>query len=204
MTPPTAGLRQSARDAIIKTMLALRTATGLPLSAALMIVGACAAPRLSSESYSVRRMTGQRAAVLQAAEASLIDQGYSIAEANRTAGVLTTHPVYSQARDEPGALRSRLGTPRRIRRIAEVIVETGTDGLSAYCKVLVQEMVTNAYRFRAMDARRSDLPAQTAIDRDAATTREQNTVWRTIRRDKRQERAILAAISERTAPTIDD
>lgn len=44
------------------------------------------------------------------------------------------------------------------------------------------------------DHRVSDIPDDTPIDRDAATTTEQNTVWRTIRRDKAAERRILEAI----------
>jgi hypothetical protein len=51
----------------------------------------------------------------------------------------------------------------------------------------------------AADRSGSDLPGQqTAIDRDAATTAEQNTVWRTLRRDTAAERQILDAILEHT------
>jgi len=41
----------------------------------------------------------------------------------------------------------------------------------------------------------SDLPTDTPIDREGATTQEQNTVWRTIGRDKSKERSILDIIA---------
>jgi len=40
----------------------------------------------------------------------------------------------------------------------------------------------------------NDAPTATAADRDAATTREQNEVWRVLRRDKLAERTVLQDI----------
>lgn len=55
----------------------------------------------------------------------------------------------------------------------------------------------------ASDRSGSDTPGDyTAINRDAATTTEQNTVWRTVRRDKSVERNILNAIAERAGGVI--
>ncbi|MCK4340945.1 MAG: hypothetical protein KAY37_04400 [Phycisphaerae bacterium] len=48
--------------------------------------------------------------------------------------------------------------------------------------------------------RLSDAPGhETPIDRDAATTEQQNTVWTRVRRDTRLERAILEELRERFA-----
>ncbi len=44
----------------------------------------------------------------------------------------------------------------------------------------------------------SDEPRNTAIDRDAATSDEQNTYWRTLRGDKAAERELLADILEKS------
>ena len=44
---------------------------------------------------------------------------------------------------------------------------------------------------------RDDVPNDTAIDRDAATTKEQNTVWEPVGRDKSAERIIVQAILDR-------
>jgi hypothetical protein len=49
----------------------------------------------------------------------------------------------------------------------------------------------------ASDRSGSDTPGDyTAINRDAATTAEQNSVWRTLRRDRAAERNIIAEITE--------
>ena len=51
----------------------------------------------------------------------------------------------------------------------------------------------------AYDRSGSDSPASTPIEREAATTDRQNTVWETIHRDRSSERRILAIIGERSA-----
>ncbi len=77
-------------------------------------------------------------------------------------------------------------------------IEQGEDGVTAYCKVLIQEQVSEAYRWREGDLRSDESPSATPIDREAGSTRGQNTVWKTIRRDKAQERQILNAVTEQT------
>ena len=49
--------------------------------------------------------------------------------------------------------------------------------------------------------RLSDTPGgHTPIERDAATTRSQNTVWARVRRDRTLERALLDELQERVSP----
>jgi hypothetical protein len=175
-----------------------RAATG-SLCACLLLLGACATPGPSPLSYGVRQLPGSdRSAIFQASEDSLVALGYRIDHRDPAAGVLTTWPVAGKLRDEAARPRARLGTPGLLRRIAQVRIEEGAAGMTVFCKVAVQEQTTEAHRLRASDYRTSDSPGYTPIDRDAATTKQQNTVWQTIRRDKRAEREILTAIEERT------
>ena len=48
--------------------------------------------------------------------------------------------------------------------------------------------------------RLSDSPAYTPIERDAATTDQQNTVWTKVKRDRSLERALLEELCEQLAP----
>lgn len=165
----------------------------------LPLLGACAAPGPSPLNFCVTHMQdADRSAVFQAAEDALLGFGYRIDRREPAAGLLTTYPVEGAVRDESARGRTRLGTPRPMRRIAKVRIEERTGEVTVYCKVAVQEQTTEAYRMREYDLRTSDTPGYTPIDRDAATTKAQNTVWRTIRRDKRAERQILTAIEQRT------
>jgi hypothetical protein len=141
---------------------------------------------------------GDRAVVFQAAEDALVEAGFQIDRRDEAAGLLTTFPIAATSADIAGHRSRRLGTPAALRRVADVRLEEAAGGVTAYCRVLVQEQTTEAYRLREYDLRGSDTPGYTAIDREAATTKAQNTVWRTIRRDKGAERAILAGIQERT------
>lgn len=142
--------------------------------------------------YTVRHVQQrERGAVLDAAEAALIDLGYKIERSDPSEGVITTQPVEAQAgldSTRPASISSRGKT----RRIVEVRVQNEGGVTKVYCKVLLQEQATQAHRMFAADRAGSDTPGDyTAINRDAATTNEQNTVWRTIRRDKTVERQII-------------
>ncbi len=169
-------------------------------SLCLVLFGACAVSGPSRLGYGVRRFAeADRSALFQAAADALVEAGYRIDRSDRAAGMLSTFPVAGKLRDVAARRRARLGTPARIRRVVQVRIEQGADGISVYCKVAVQEQVTEAYRMQAYDLHTADSPVHTPIEREAATTREQNTVWQTVRRDKRQECEILAAVEQRIA-----
>jgi len=140
----------------------------------------------------------ERGAALDDAEAALIDLGYQIERRDPAEGVITTQPVEAQAgldSTRPASLSSR----PKARRIVEVRVQNDGGATKFFCKVLIQEQTSQAHRMFASDRSGSDTPGDsTAINRDAATTAEQNSVWRTLRRDKSAERNILNAITKRT------
>lgn len=149
----------------------------------------CASERSARPSnYAVRSApTAERNSSLDAAEAALVDLGYTISRRDSAGAVLITEPI---AIERTGERSLRADNP--LRKIAEVRFTGTGSALRVNCKVLIQEQSADSYRLMASERASDDLPGhQTAIDRDAATTAAQNTVWRTIRRDMISEREIL-------------
>ncbi len=158
-------------------------------------VGGCASTGLSPLNFSVRHIQdGNRAAVFDAARSALADLGYGIDRADPAAGVIEAQPTRTTSATEPAPTGMRLSSRTRLRQVAYLHVTRGTEIVNVYCKVVVQEQTTEAHRMFRQDHRVSDTPGHTPIDREAATTTEQNTVWQTIRRDKAAERRILEAV----------
>jgi len=158
----------------------------------LTVVG-CASAGPSPLSFSLRHIeSSKESPAFLAAQAALADEGYSIDRADRIAGVIITQPVEEPARVD--GTRVRLSSRDRFRRLAEVRISGHGEDVRVYCRVAIQEQVTAAHRMFAYDRSGTDDPGITPIERDAATTEEQNTVWQTLRRDKVAERRILETI----------
>lgn len=172
---------------------------------------ACVSNRPSPQAYAVRHIARDGAPTsqseqltLHAAEIELVNLGYRISRRDSIAGRIVTHPRPRDITTGGDGARTRLVRPRQGREVAEVLIERSPDGVSIYCKVTVQELATETYRLHNREARSSDLPSQTPIEYEAATTDEQNTVWRTVRRDRAKEQTILAALLDRAAaPAVD-
>ena len=134
----------------------------------------------------------------------LIDAGYRIDRADSAAGVIVTKPIFAldaeslrraMARDRhPDAQRRTRG---RFRAIVDIHIAKAPETVNVFCKVAIQQQTTEAYRMFSREHRPSDLPTDTAIERDAATTTKQNVVWQTITRDKPTERKLLQAVIKR-------
>jgi len=135
--------------------------------------------------------------VFDAAELALIDAGFQIERRDAVEGVLTSQPIFGSRDPGAGSRGPRLSSRGDVRRLAEVRVQTVAADVDVSCRVLVQEQSTQVYRIVDQHGGSDDRPNTTPIDRDAATTTQQNTVWRTLRRDKVAERQILADINER-------
>jgi hypothetical protein len=170
--------------------------------ASLLLLSSCAAPAPTPMDYSVGQgQPGDRTALLDTAEAALIGLGYRIERRDAGEGVLTTQPVEAQAGLDPMRPAS-LSSRGKTRRMVEVRVADSGGATKVFCRVLIQEQTTQAHRMFAADRSGSDTPGDyTAINRDAATTTEQNTVWRTLRRDRSAERQILDAITPPILPS---
>ncbi len=176
----------------------LRNAHFAWLGAGLLMAG-CASPGPSTTGRAVAQMAGSdRVAVSNAAELALTGLGYRIDRRNVSAGILAAHAASGEGQEQYVRRPLRLSSGNITRRVAEVRVEGVGETVSVYCQVLVQEQTTQAHRLLGHEQRGYDTPTDTAIDRDAATTTQQNTVWRTISRDRDGERRILAAITDST------
>lgn len=169
------------------------------LLTACMVVGGCAAPGSAPAGYSSRRVsTVAWADAFDRAREVLADQGYRLAQADPAEGVLQTRPVPASPQEARRRSRIRFSSPRSLQRVVLVRLARTADSITVYCRVALRERVTEAHRLLQHSLVASDLPGETPIDREGATTPEQNTVWRTVRRDKVAEQAILEAILAKT------
>ena len=134
---------------------------------------------------------GDKNAVMNAVETALSREGYAIAKRDNAGGVIVTYPI---SLDRDGQRTWREDNP--IRKVAEVRVAGSGESLKVHCKVVIQEQAAESYRLLAYERGGDDVPGHhTAIDRDAATTAEQNAVWKTVRRDRPSERQILSHLA---------
>lgn len=128
----------------------------------------------------------------------------------REFGRLTVEPDVRQAVSQPveyhtsagsGTTRDLYRGRSTMRRIAHFSVVRRSDQSVARLRIDVERQDTARREvFRPESYRLSDAPSQTPIERDAATTTRQNTVWTFVRRDRSLERALLAELEERFAP----
>lgn len=117
---------------------------------------------------------------------------------NRT---IETEPVEFSTTRASGTARDLYRGRSRMRRVARFSV--GRRGRTSVARLRIDVERQDTVRVLTMQPptqRVSDSPAYTPIERDAATTERQNTVWTHVRRDRRMERELLQELSERFAP----
>ena len=165
----------------------------------LAALSGCVASGSIALRYSVRTASsGELDRAWEASAATLNALGYQVDERDRHSGVLTAESREKKTISASNSARGR--SPVLIRRRVELRVKPLSTGVKMFCQVVIQHQTTEAHRWLAFDRTSSDMPGRTPIERDAATTIEQNTVWETVRRDKVAERAILSAILNRMQP----
>lgn len=169
----------------------------VPAAAILLAAGSCVSTGPSPLTYSVQSVSDGRDSAMDAAEIALTELGFAIARRDLRTGTLVSAPSEPTEGDLREAHARRISSDTPVRRIAEVRVEGAAEGTQVFCKVSVQKQVTQSYRLFQAAHSATDAPGETAIDRDAAGTAAQITVWQTVSRDKVAERAILAAIAKR-------
>ncbi|MCB9865257.1 MAG: hypothetical protein H6816_01265 [Phycisphaerales bacterium] len=162
--------------------------------AASTVLAGCQASAPSTRNFSHLRLPDTtRAAAYDAAYAALAAR-YPIATSDRATGTITTEPVENRERTGGRQVGDLVGMTRRVRRVATVRVTDADNAAEIWCKVTLAQHDTDAARMFSNDLALNDAPTATAADRDAATTREQNEVWRVLRRDKLAERTVLQDI----------
>lgn len=158
------------------------------------LAGGCASTSRTTDPSAFRILPGVDSNIALAhADAALANLGYDIQLRDSSRGVIETMPVSGAMRESEAP---RVGSARReaVRTIARLRVTPTGAGSRVACQVVVQERSTQAHRLFRADRSRSDLPSETPIELEGATTEDQNTVWHTLRRDRLRERAILAEI----------
>ncbi len=171
----------------------------------LLLVG-CAAPGQQVLPFGVSRIVdGDRSATFAAAEATLVGMGYVIEVSDPSTGRITTRAMTQARRPERQRKAVRISAQSELRRVIQLRVGETEESVNIYCQVAIQEQDTEAHRIMQQQLTTSDRAGETAIDRDAGTTIEQNTVWRTIDRDKALERKILNTVLDRVgaSPSAD-
>lgn len=118
---------------------------------------------------------------------------------------VVSEPVESRTSSESGSARDLYGGRSTIRRIAHLAVSPRADGAIVRLRIDIERQDTaQTEAFQPDRHRLTDAPSQTPIERDAATSTRQNTVWTFVRRDRRFERALLAELQEQFAPEPDE
>lgn len=178
----------------------IRNSNGFAIACCLSVVTtACTSPGPTALSYTVRLVHGEDIGVLlDTAELALREQDYTIATRDDTLGTLIAYPLQTSGASGSIRYKGRLIPAHRLRRVAEIMLRPGSQTTSIFCRIVVQDQITETHRMFSLDRSGRDVPNTTPIERDAATTTEQNTVWRTLQRDKSAERAVLEAILLRT------
>jgi hypothetical protein len=122
-------------------------------------------------------------------------------EIDHEARRIVSAPVEFRTAADTGTARDLIGAESEMRRVATFSVGRRGAGALARLRIDVERRDTAHRRVRQYHGSRlSDAPGQTAIERDAATTEAQNTVWTRVRRDRALERALLSELLERFAP----
>lgn len=158
------------------------------------LAGGCASTSRVTDPYAFRLLPGVDSTTAMAhADAALANLGYAVRLRDADRGLIETMPVSNPSRDSN---RPRISSARReaVRTIARVRITPASVGSRVACQVVVQERSTQAHRLFRADRSRSDLPSETPIELEGATTEDQNTVWHTLRRNRLRERTILAEI----------
>ncbi len=168
----------------------------LAVVAIVLAVGAvgCESPAPRSGSYTPQRLRAVTPAEAFAAAEQVLSEDFQIATRDPSLGLLRTAHVESRERSADQPIRGTLGSPKRVRKYSEVRIEPAGDGVNVWCKVVVEENQSDAYRMFHQEHALSDIPSDTPADREGGTTAAQNTVWKVKRRDRAMERQIRRSI----------
>lgn len=127
----------------------------------------------------------------------LANHGFRVKSADVDNYSIETYPNEKTERGNEGRIRDGLKLPNRVRRTASLeFAKRGSD-MEAWCQVKIDRLTTSDHRVWAGQREFDDVPTQTPIDREAATTDKQNTVWTSAGRDESMEREILSDLRNR-------
>lgn len=154
-------------------------------------------------------LSGQQSRVIQSSDpdrvmlaaASILRREFGRVHLNTEARTITAGPVEYATTSESGSVRDLYRGRSTLRRQARCTVgRRGKEIVVRICIDVERQDTARALTMQQPAGRLSDSPGYTPIERDAATTERQNTVWTRVRRDRRLERAILDELQEQYAP----
>ena len=129
-----------------------------------------------------------------------VSQWFRLIEDDPSRGYLESAYEEGTQRGGTGRLRdTAVNYPNRVRRRAMMMVEPRGTGCTVKCRVAVQRLDTADHRVFRQNDQFGDVPNDTPIDRDAATSASQNQVWTDLPRETSREREILAIIRDRVS-----
>lgn len=164
---------------------------------ALTVVG-CESPGPSSKNFSYVRLPGVAKEAAFTAATKTMRETHDIARIDREQWMIQSVPEETEEEATTPRVGDLVGVPRNVRRVVTAYV-TGTDkATEAWCKIVIERNESQEHYLFKNDMQQDDTATGTPADRDAATTVEQNSVWRMLRRDKRAERDFLNAVRDMT------
>ncbi len=156
----------------------------------------CASPEVEVRARA-RFLPGTRPDEVFDAAWAVLRREFDPVRVDRDAGRLDAGPVVFTTTRESGTVRDLYGGASRMRRRATMWVVPREDGTLARLRVVIEREDTRRTQAVPQQGYRlADWPAaETALDRDAATTAQQNAVWSFVRRDLRAEQRLLDALA---------
>lgn len=159
------------------------------------------APNGSMAPHQARVIENADANAVLAAAAKILRREFGRIRVDPEARTIDTEPVEFRTTRESGTARDLYGGRSTMRRRAHFSLGRRGGAVVARLRVDVERQDTaRVLTMQPPTGRVSDTPAYTPIERDAATTERQNTVWTHVRRDRRLERLLLQELSEEFAP----
>lgn len=166
-------------------------------------VAGCESTGPSSKNFSYVRLPGVDREVAFGAATQAMREDHTIARIDRDHWMIQSVPEETEEETTTPRVGDLVGVPRNVRRVATAYV-TGTDeATEAWCKIVIERNESREHNLFKNDMQHDDTASATPADREAATTTEQNSVWRMIRRDKRAEREFLNTVRDMTAGQTD-
>ena len=137
-----------------------------------------------------------------AAGKQVMSNFFPVASADLHSGVITSRPKSIKLRSERllTSLVGMAGSPAR--RIATLKLRQSRGTVIAFASVEIQRQDSAVHRQRGADLENYDsVPNKTPAELEAASTPEQNDLWRTQRRDRSMEEKILSAVYVKLTPS---
>jgi hypothetical protein len=177
-----------------------RLAAGLCLLASAALAGCASDLDIEKLRGTVRLIANAEPDEVLSEAEILLRREFGRVEVDRRWSQVRTVAQEYVTQSDSGTVRDWIGAPTTVRRTATFTVARRDGGTLARLRVDVERLDTRRAEIAARDDHRlTDTPGYTPIERDAATTAAQNTVWTPIGRNLTIERELLAELLARFA-----